>query len=279
MGHPLSVDHFDLRNLAPARIKNMADLLINIVSRFDLLTLFLIILAAFGTAVFSTVSGFAGGVTLSICLAPIVGIKEVIPLVVVAVVISNTARFWAFRKTIRWDVFWSIMILGWPGIVLGTFIYIYLPEAAIAAILGLFCILTIPLRRILEKKNFQIGLRGLFCVGGGYGLVAGTTVGAGMVLIPFLLGAGLVGESLVGMNAALGFVLNVTKTFIFGTSTLLDLKLFLTGIMVGIFTVPGAYTGRWIVRKTPIRIHTVIIEILIFIGGLYFLWNALVGPG
>ena len=32
--------------------------------------------------------------------------------------------------------------------------------------------------------------------------------------------------------------------------------------------------GRWVVTHTPIRVHTLILEVLIFVGGLFFLWQA-----
>ena len=45
----------------------------------DALSMLLIVLAAFGTAVFHSIGGFAGGLLLAICLAPILGVKETVP--------------------------------------------------------------------------------------------------------------------------------------------------------------------------------------------------------
>ena len=60
-------------------------------------TLILVALAAFGSALFHSVSGFAGALLLSTALAPILGIKAVVPVVTVAMVISNINRIWLFR--------------------------------------------------------------------------------------------------------------------------------------------------------------------------------------
>ena len=65
----------------------------------------------------------------------------------------------------------------------------------------------------------------------------------------------------------------ITKTIVFGSTALLDLKLLFTGLLIGLCTIPGAYAGRWIVRRTPLRVHTLILDGLIIIGGLFFLGN------
>ena len=95
-----------------------------------------------------------------------------------------------------------------------------------------------------------------------------------MVLGPFLLGAGIVGEHLVALIAALGMGLNITKTVVFGVSPLLNLTLSSKGLLIGLCTMPGAFTGRWIVTDTPIRIHTLLMEGFILCGAMYFLWKA-----
>ena len=96
-----------------------------------------------------------------------------------------------------------------------------------------------------------------------------------LVLVPFLLGAGLAGQHLIGVIAALGFTLNLTKSVVFGSTDLLDGPLLLTGVLIGLFTILGAFVGRWIVTHTPIRIHTLVVEGLVLVGGVYFLYSAL----
>jgi len=94
-----------------------------------------------------------------------------------------------------------------------------------------------------------------------------------MILGPFLLGAGIVGQGLVGIVAALGLTLNITKTIIFGAGSLLDREMISLGIVVGLCTIPGGMLGKWIVKNTDIEIHTVIVEALMFAGGSYFLYQ------
>jgi uncharacterized membrane protein YfcA len=240
-------------------------------------TLVLIACIAYCTALFHSVGGFAGGLLMTICLTPILGVKATIPAVAVAMVISNVTRVWVFRHAIDWRVFAAVFFVALPGIVLGAVLYIELPRHWIALLLGLFLIVTVPARRYANKHNYRVGLNGLRVVAVPYGIVSGTVMGAGLMLAPFLLGAGLTGVPLIAVVASLGLGVNLTKTAVFGISPLLTLDLALTGLMIGLCTIPGAYTGRWIVSHTSIRIHTVVVEALILAGAVYFLWIAVPG--
>lgn len=239
----------------------------------------LIVLVAFGSALFQSVGGFAGGLLLAIGLAPILGVKETVPVTATAMIVAHSARIWVFRRAVDWRAFTCVFAAALPGIVAGALLYISLPTHVVALVLGVFLIATLPLRRQMAKRAFREGPTGLAMAGVPYGLVSGTTFGAGIMLAPFLLGAGLFGEHLVATVAALGFGLNLTKSVVFGLSPLLTPSLMLKGVLIGLCTIPVAYAGRWIVRNTPIRIHTLFLEFLILCGAGYFLWKAAEGLG
>ncbi len=234
---------------------------------------------AFGTAVFHSVGGFAGGLLLAICLAPILGVKETVPVTAAAMIVSNSARVWVFRRSVNWRAFLCLFAAAAPGLVVGAIVYVTLPVYYVALLLGGFLIATVPLRRYLEARNFRMGLRGLAMAGLPFGLISGTTFGAGIMLAPFLLGAGLLGETLVATVAALGFSVNVVKVLVFGYSPLLTQTLAIQGLLIGLCAVPGAYAGRWILRNTAVRVHTLFLEALILCGAGYFLWKAATGFG
>jgi len=239
----------------------------------DLLSLLIVVLAAFSTAAFHSVGGFAGGLLLAICLAPIFGVKETVPLTATAMIVSNVTRVWVFRHSIEWRAFGAVFGCAVPFIILSAVIYISLPVTLVALLLGSFLVISIPLRRLMEKRNFRVGLKGLATAAVPYGLISGSTFGAGMMLAPFLLGFGLAGEYLIGTVAAIGFGLNLTKSLVFGFSPLLGEALLLKGVLIGLCTIPGAYVGRWIVRNTPLRVHSLFMEAFILCGAAYFLWK------
>ncbi|NCV51923.1 MAG: hypothetical protein EBW65_05300 [Gammaproteobacteria bacterium] len=217
-------------------------------SEIDFVFIFLVAAAAFSSAVFHSFSGFAGGLVLAVMLAPLLGVKETVPVVATALIISNIARIWAFRKSVAIKEYLAVFLTGLPFIVLSAYVYVSLPVGVVALVLGLFLLVSIPLNRSLN--------------------------GAAVMLAPFLIGAGLAGETMIGTIAMLGFSLNVTKTIVFGMSPLLTNELMVTGILVGLCTMPGAYVGRWLVRNTSVRVHSQFMEIFIACGGLLFLYEA-----
>jgi len=245
----------------------------SLLGQLDPLTLMLVAVAAFCTALFHSVAGFAGALLLSVCLAPLIGIRAVVPVVAFAMIISNINRIFLFRDAIDWKAYRAIMITGLPGIIVGAVVYLYLPVKAIAIVMGCFLLISIPLRRVFKKRNYKVGYRGLSAVGIVYGVISGTVFGGGMILGPFFLGAGIVGQSLVGIVAALGLTLNITKSIVFGAGSLLDRELISLGVLVGVCTIPGGMLGKWIVKNTDIEVHTVIVETLMFAGGCYFLYQ------
>lgn len=249
---------------------------ISLLGQLDALTLVLVALAAFSTALFHSVAGFAGALLLSVLLAPLIGIRAVVPVVAFAMIISNINRIFLFRDAIDWKAYRAIMMTGLPGIIAGAIVYLYLPVKAIAIVMGCFLLISIPLRRVFKKRNYKVGYRGLSAVGIVYGLISGTVFGGGMILGPFFLGAGIVGQSLVGVVAALGLTLNITKSIVFGAGNLLDGELISLGVLVGVCTIPGGMLGKWIVKNTDIEVHTVIVETLMFAGGCYFIYQGFV---
>lgn len=243
------------------------------------LTVLLVVLIAFGTAMLHSVSGFGGGLLLAICLAPILGVKETVPVTAVAMLVSNVSRLWLFRRAVEWRMVTTILLCALPGIVTGAVVYVRLPVHGVAAVLGVFLLVTVALRHAAVLRSRRPGLRGLGLVAVPFGFISGTTFGAGMMLVPFMLSAGLVGEQFVAVAAAIGVGLNVTKAIIFGFSPLLTGALAVTGLLIGLAMIPGTYTGRWIVRRSRIKVHGAFMDFVVAGGAAYFFWVAARGLG
>jgi len=130
----------------------------------------LIALAAFGTACFHAIGGFGGVLMLSICLAPILGVKTTIPVVAVAGMISNVTRATLFRQHINFDAAIPVLATAVPGIIAGAWLYSAMPTQVVAAVLGVFLLLSVPLRRILARRSIAVGRSGLAGAGAVFGL-------------------------------------------------------------------------------------------------------------
>lgn len=238
------------------------------------LTMLIMALAAFGTAVFHSVSGLAGALFLVILLTPLLGLKIAVPIVAVAVFMSNLTRLWVFRKELLPEILKPLLLTAMPGMVIGAVGFVYMPARAISILFAVFLIVSIPGRRMVQGRGVKVGPKGFLALGPVYGLISGVTMGAGLILAPFFLGAGMVRGQIVAMTAAIGIVLNLTKTIVFGASPLLNLPLIMIGIILGLCTMPGAYIGRWILQRTSIRAHVFLVEGIMIAGAVFFLVRA-----
>jgi len=234
---------------------------------------------AFLAAIFHSVSGYAGGLILAIRMAPVIGEKATVPVLAMSLLVSHTSRAWAFRKGFQWPIYRDVMTTALPGILVGASIYSLLPLGWIAVVLGIFLLGSAPLTRLMKRMDVKVGRKSLMGAGVPFGVLSGAAIGAGMILAPFFLAAGLAGEALLGTMAAVAFTVNVLKTLVFSGFSVLTLELAILGAAVGACAVPGNLIGRWIVRNTPIRVHITLVEAVVALGGFYFLYIAAVEFG
>lgn len=161
-----------------------------------------------------------------------------------------------------------------PFIVIGALFFVGVPEPLAYGLIGSYLLCTVPLRHILVGRRIAVGRRGLAAAAVPYGLISGVSFGAGLVLAPFLIGAGILGESLVALIAVLGLGLNAVKTVVFASSPPVTGPALPIGVAIGFCTIPGTYAGRWLLRITPLRLHAAALEILVVVAGLGFLYEA-----
>ena len=236
----------------------------------------LIALTAAGSAMVSAMSGMGGGLLMAIVLAPIVGVKALVPLIAVSSIFTNLGRIVFYFRDLNPRIAGLVLVSSTLGSYFGTDIYARLDPGAIAFLLGCVLIVAVPLRRYLAGKRWAAGTGTLLVMGFVFGIVSGTSVGAGMLLIPVLLGAGLAGPALLGTDAIVGIANTVFRAGMFAWHGLLTLDLLIAGVLVGLCTLPGSWVAAQIIRRTDIRLHTFILEGLIVLGGGIFMWRALV---
>jgi uncharacterized membrane protein YfcA len=232
---------------------------------------------AFVAATVSGMSGVGGGLLLAIFIAPIVGVKAVVPTVGIAALIAHVVRVWVYRERIVWRPALVMLAGALPATIASARLYVALPADAIAVVLGVFLLASIPLRRIMVRRDLRFGARSLGLIGAAYGFLSGTTIGGGILVIPALLGAGLAGMALLATDAVIGLSTLVVKAMVFGGFDVLTPRLFLIGCLLGLCMIPGTYLARWLVLRTPLQVHVVAMEAIVVLGACSFLWRALAG--
>lgn len=253
------------------------DVLLNTISAFDPMTLLLVAAMAFVAGVVGGLSGMGASLVLAPFLVPLVGIKAVVPVMSVAMLLGQGGRIWAYRDTLDLRVAGSLLLGVVPGAMIGSTIYAYIPADAVAVLLGVFLIAVSLLRRWMERQRFRLRGVGRVVGGLGFGTLAGGMLGVGVVIFPLLMSSGLSGAALIATKAVVSIFLHVTKLTMFGAYDLLPARLVVVGLCIGVFTLPGTYVARHLFRYIPAEIHSRGVDILVFFGGLSFLWHAFEG--
>lgn len=247
----------------------------SLVDEIGLTNILIIAAIALVTSAIHGATGVAGGFLLSAGLAPIIGVKPIVPVISVALLISHSARALMNMRDFDRTVFLNIAIPAVPCIIVGALIYGRLSSTAIAIVLGCVVLASIPMRRWARTHEIKAGKGALRAAGAVYGGLSGTAIGPGMLLIPFMLGYGLTKEAFVATLAAIALVSNITRVSVFGSTELLDARLLMLGVLVGLVTIPGNWIGRSVLRRMTNKGHGTIVDVLTVIGAINFFWLAI----
>lgn len=227
----------------------------------------------------SGMSGFGGGLIIAAVLAPIIGVKALVPVIGVVMLFNNAGRLWFYRKMLHWRMAAVVIACSAPTAVVGAYFYSRLDDMVISLILGCVLILSVPLRRYLAHRQVVLETRGLAAFGFVWGFLNSTMIGTGLLVVPVLMGAGLFSQALLATDALIAVGINIVKAISFSRFDVLTLDLFLAAVVVGLFTFPGTWLASWVVKRTSVRIHTFFMEAIITVAGLSFLWRYFSHPG
>lgn len=234
-----------------------------------------IALAALVTSAIHGATGLAGGFLMAAVLAPIIGVKPAVPAMSIALLISHMSRGLFNRRDIDWQAARDVMMFGAPMVIAGALVYGLLPAQIIAILLAAVLLISLPLRRWAKRRKVTTSRPTLRGVGAVWGFLSGNTIGPGMLLTPFLLGAGLTRQAFVGTLATVTLVNHVLKIGVFGATSLLGQQVLLIGLFIGAISIPGNLLGRRVLNGMSDDSHGWIVDALTLIGALNFIYLAM----
>ena len=237
-----------------------------------------LVLGALVTSAIHGATGLAGGFLLAAILAPIIGVKAVVPVMSIALLISHGARTALNLRDFDRRAFLWVLVPALPGLVLVSGLYAAIPARTLALLLAAVILSSIPLRRWAARRRLRAGRGTLAGAGALYGTLSGATLGPGMILVPALLGTGMTREAFVATLAAISLMVNAIRTSVFGATGALEPALIWLGLGLGALTIPGNWIGRAGLRRMTGGGHALWVDVLTVIGALNFLWLA-IAPG
>src|SRR5438045_8074977 len=116
-------------------------------------------------------------------------------------------------------------------------------------------IATVPLRRYWKRRGFALSDRSLTTVSFGWGVLAGGTSGAGILLLSMLMAVGLQGAAVIATDAAISVIIGIVKIGVFGMFGAMTPKVVAVALLIGCVAFPGAFLAKAIVERLPVHVH------------------------
>jgi uncharacterized membrane protein YfcA len=240
----------------------------------SLVQLALIAAMALIASVVGGVSGYGTGALMPLVLVPIVGPEPVVPMLSISALLNNASRATVFRNLIDWRRVLVVLPLALPTTMFGAWVYTQLTGRGVMVLIGTMMMVSVPLRRLLKRRGFGLSNRGLAASAAGWGLVAGGTTGAGVMLLSLLMAAGLQGAVVVATDAVISIGIGFAKVAVFGVAGAIGVKEMAVALLMGAMAIPGALFARAMVQHLPVHLHTALLDAVVIAGGAVMLYGA-----
>jgi len=246
-------------------------------SGFDDISLAQLALIAAMALVASVIGGVAGygtGALMPLVLVPIVGAEPVVPILSLSALFTNSSRTAAFWPLVDGKRALIVLAAAVPTCALGAWGYTFLTGKGAALVIGGTLIASVPLRRAMRRRGLALSNRSLAAASFGWGPLAGGTVGAGILLLSFLMAAGLEGAAVVATDAVISIGIGVVKLATFGLAGVVTAKVIAVALLIGGVAFPGAFFAKALVERLPVHVHSAILDALVAGGGAAMIGNA-----
>jgi uncharacterized membrane protein YfcA len=233
----------------------------------SVLQLALVAAMAMVASIVGGLAGYGTGALMPLVLVPILGAEPVVPIISVSALFTNSSRVLAFRKHVDLRRVVIVLVAAIPTCMLGAYGYTRLTDRGALIVIGTMLALSVPLRRLLARRSVLLGPAGLAAGAAGFGVLAGGTTGAGIVLLSILMAAGLEGAAVIATDAAVSIVIGVVKVLVFGVTGVITAQVIAFALLIGLLALPGAFVAKAIVQRMPVRLHAGILDAVVLLAG------------
>jgi uncharacterized membrane protein YfcA len=251
---------------------------VNIISGFADVSLAQLLLVACVALFASVVGGLAGygtGALMPLVLVPLIGAEPVVPIIAISSIFTNLSRAAAYLRYVDRRRVAIVIMAAALTTALGAYGYTRLTNAGAALVIGTMLISSVPLRRLLKRRDIRIGGAGLGLGAVGYGVVVGGTTGSGVILLSLLMASGLEGAAVIATDAVISVATSIIKISVFGLAGVVTAQVLAFALLIGAIAIPGAFLAKAFVERMPVHIHSAILDIAVIAGGVVMISAAL----
>ena len=231
-----------------------------------------------GVALFASVvgglAGYGTGALMPLVLVPLIGAEPVVPIIAISSIFTNTSRFAAYLRYADRRRAGIVIAAAALTTALGAYGYTRLTNAGAALVIGAMLISSVPMRRLLKRRDIKISDTGLAAGSVGYGVVVGGTSGSGVILLSLLMAAGLEGAAVIATDAVISVATSIVKISVFGLAGVVTAQVLAFAVLIGAIALPGAFLARAFVERMPVHVHAGILDVAVIAGGTVMIVEA-----
>jgi uncharacterized membrane protein YfcA len=241
----------------------------------SLAQLLLVACVALFASVVGGLAGYGTGALMPLVLVPMIGAEPVVPIIAISSIFTNLSRLAAYLRYADRRRAGIVIAAAVFTTALGAYGYTRLTNAGAALVIGTMLILSVPLRRLLKRRDVRIGNSGLAAGAVGYGVVVGGTSGSGVILLSLLMAAGLEGAAVIATDAVISVATSIVKISVFGLAGVVTAQVLAFAILIGAIALPGAFLAKAFVERMPVHIHAAILDAAVIAGGVVMISAAM----
>ena len=234
----------------------------------SLAQLSLIGFVALFASVLGGLAGYGTGALMPLVLVPLIGAEPVVPIIAISAIFTNLSRTAAYLRYVDLRRALIVILAASVTTALGAYGYTRLSNAGAALVIGAMLMLSVPLRRVLRRREVKIGDAGLAAGSVGYGVLVGGTSGSGVILLSLLMAAGLEGAAVIATDAMISLGTGLIKISVFGLAGAVTAQVLAFALLIGGIAIPGAFLAKAFVERMPVHIHTAILDAAVITGGV-----------
>lgn len=219
----------------------------------------------------SGVIGTGSSVMLLPVLVHAFGPKQAVPIMAVAPIIGNAGRVLAWWREVDWRAVGAYALPGAPAAALGARTLWAMPAHAVDVALGLFFVLVVPARHVLQRRQWRLRLWQLAVAGAVVGFLTGVVLSTGPLSVPAFSAYGLVKGAFLATEAASALMLYLAKVVTFSELGALPLDLAFKGAIVGCALTVGTFAGKAFVLQLPAEKFQRMLDALLLLSGFALL--------
>lgn len=221
------------------------------------------------------VVGFGTSIMVMPALVLVVGPREAVPIMAIASIMANASRVAAWWREVEWRTVLAYAATGIPAAALGARTLLVLPPGIVEAVLGVFFIVMIPVRRWMAAQDWKLNRWHMAVVGAFVGFLTGIVASTGPLSTPFFLMHGLVKGAYLGTEAMSSLALYGAKVATFRALGALPAEAVVQGLIVGTSLMAGAFIAKRFVKLIDAERFRLLMDGLLLAAGLTMLWAAI----